>query len=434
MRSQSVASLLPSVLAAAVLAGCQSGEAQQASSAPPPPAVTAAEVTVRDLRDWADFTGRLEAASHVEIRPRVGGFVEAVHFDEGGRVSRGDLLFTIDARPFEAEVARLRAERERAKAQLELARSYRDRAERLLAEKATSREEYEQLEADAEVAEAALASVEAALEAAELDLSFTRVTAPIDGRVSRAVVTAGNLVDSSTLLTTVVADDPIHAYFDVDEHTYLELMQGSAARPHGARDAGHANGKADAHGNEGLVVFVGLANEQGYPHVARLDFVDNHVDREQGTIRARAVLENPDGRFTPGLFARLRVVGERTYHAALVDEKAIGTDLDRKYVLVVDDDGVAQYRPVELGRSVDGLRVVTSGLERGDLVIVNGLQRVRPGMPVAANEVPMQNESPQIERLASVDTLDLAVAASQTDRGRVGDGSRDEEEARDDGV
>lgn len=434
MRSHSVASIATSLLAAAVLAGCASGEAEQASSAPPPPAVTAAEVTVRELRDWADFTGRLEAASHVEVRPRVNGYIEAVHFDEGGRVSRGDLLFTIDPRPFEAEVARLKAERERAKAELELARSYRDRAERLLAEKATSREEYEQLEADAEVAEAALASVEAALEAAELDLSFTRVTAPIDGRVSRAVVTAGNLVDSSTLLTTVVADDPIHAYFDVDEHTYLELMQGNGARSHGAHDSGAPEDKAAAHGNEGLFVFVGLANEQGYPHVARLDFVDNQVDPDQGTIRARAVLENSDGRFTPGLFARLRVVGERTYHAALIDEKAIGTDLDRKYVLVVDESGVAQYRPVELGRSVDGLRVVTSGLERGDLVIVNGLQRVRPGMPVAANEVPMQNESPQIERLASADALDLAVAASQTDRGRVGDGSRDEEESRDDGV
>src|SRR5690606_21917444 len=274
MRPQTVASLVPSLLAAAVLAGCASGEADQPASAPPPPAVTAAEITIRELRDWADFTGRLEAASHVDVRPRVGGYIQAVHFDEGGRVSRGDLLFTIDPRPFEAEVARLEAERVRAKAQLELARSYRDRAERLLAEKATSREEYEQLEADAEVAEATLASVEAALAAAELDLSFTRVTAPIDGRVSRAVITAGNLVDSSTLLTTVVADDPIHAYFDVDEHTYLELIRGTrahalaaegSATPHRGSDS-----DKDAHGarhaaDDDLLVFVGLANEEGYP-------------------------------------------------------------------------------------------------------------------------------------------------------------------------
>ena len=412
MRPQSVASLAPSLLAVAVLAGCTSGEAEQSASEPPPPAVTAAEITIRELRDWADFTGRLEAASRVDVRPRVGGYVQAVHFDEGGRVSRGDLLFTIDPRPFEAEVARLQAERVRAKAQLELARSYRNRAERLLAERATSREEYEQLEADAEVAEAALASVEAALAAAELDLSFTRVTAPIDGRVSRAVVTAGNLVDSSTLLTTVVADDPIHAYFDVDEHTYLELMQGSVSKPR----LTHAHGNAaNPYGESGLVVFVGLANEHGYPHVARLDFVDNQVDPEQGTIRARAILSNPDGRFTPGLFARLRVVGARTYDAALVDAKAIGTDLDRKYVLVVDEAGVAQYRAVELGRSIDGLRVVRNGLHAGDLVIVNGLQRVRPGMPVAASEVPMPSDSPQIERLAAADSLGLAVAASHTE-------------------
>src|SRR5690606_11992922 len=328
-----------------------------------------------------------------------------------------------------AEVARLTAERERAAAELELARSYRDRAERLLAEKATSREEYEQLEADAAVAEAALASVEAALAAAELDLSFTRVTAPIDGRVSRAVVTAGNLVDSSTLLTTVVADDPIHAYFDVDEHTYLELMQGSTSK---ARLT-HADGKAaPSHAEDGLLDFVGLANEQGYPHAARLDFVDNEVDPQQGTIRARALLSNADGRFTPGLFARLRVVGERTYRAALIDEKAIGTDLDRKYVLVVDEDGVAQYRAVELGRSIDGLRVVTNGLHRGDLVIVNGLQRVRPGMPVAANEVPMPNESPQIERLAAADAFELAVAA-HTARDGVAQEPRSEA-SQDDGV
>jgi membrane fusion protein, multidrug efflux system len=441
MRTHPVVTLVPSLLTAAVLAGCASGEAEQSTSAPPPAAVTAAEVTVRELRDWADFTGRLEAASHVDVHARVGGFVESVHFDEGGRVERGDLLFTIDPRPFEAEVARLTAERERARAELGLARAYRDRAERLLAEKATSREEFEQLEADAEVAEAAVASVEAARAAAELDLSFTRVTAPIDGRVSRAVVTAGNLVDSSTLLTTVVADDPIHAYFDVDEHTYLELIQRNAAKAN-AHSAGSADGRAarsedgapaalhgdggqvGRHQDEGLAVFIGLANEQGYPHVARLDFVDNHVDPEQGTIRARAVLSNPDGRFTPGLFARLRVVGERTYDAALIDEKAIGTDLDRKYVLVVDENAVAQYRAVELGRSVDGLRVVTDGLDKGDLVIVNGLQRVRPGMPVAANEVPMPSDSPQIERLASANAFDVAVASSGTHGDLTSDESR----------
>jgi len=394
MSTLRVPSVVPLIAAVSVLAGCTAGSAEQAGS-PPPPAVTAARVVVQDLKDWADFTGRLEAASRVEVRPRVGGYVESVHFEEGGRVEQGQLLFLIDPRPFEAEVARLTAERERARAELEVARSYRDRAERLLAQKATSREEFERLAADAAVAEAALASVEAALDAAELDLSFTRVTAPIDGRVSRALVKPGNLVDGATLLTTVVADDPIHAYFDIDEHTYLELIRGT--------DGGSGE-------SPGLTAFVGLANEEGYPHVARLDFVDNHVDPDQGTIRARAVLSNEDGKFTPGLFARLRIVGDRTYRAALVDERAIGTDLDRKYVLVVDEQGVAQYRPVELGRSIDGLRVVTRGLEGGDRVIVNGLQRVRPGMPVAAAEAPSTESTPLIERFAAADDSRQATA------------------------
>jgi membrane fusion protein, multidrug efflux system len=399
MRPYAVAALAPTLLASAILAACTTGEAEQSRTAPPPPTVTAAEVIVRDLKEWADFTGRLEAASLVEVRPRVGGYVESVHFVEGSRVSKGDLLFQIDARPFKAEVARLTAELERAQAELAVARSYRDRAERLVAENATSREELEGLAANAAVAAAALDSIQAALEAAQLDLSFSRVMSPIDGRVSHAIVHAGNLVDSSILLTTVVADDPIHAYFDVDEHTYLELIHG--------RDR-----KRVSAGVHDRAVFVGLANEEGYPHRARLDFVDNQVDPNQGTIRARAVLDNADGRFTPGLFARLRVIGEHTYRGALIDERAIGTDLDRKYVLIVDENDVAQYRAVQLGRSVDGLRVVAAGLHAGERVIINGLQRVRPGMPVAATEAPQQDGSPQIERFATADEMGRTMAAS----------------------
>ena len=398
MRSHPIALLAPSVLAAAVVAGCVSSEAEQAPAAPPPPAVTTAEVLVRELTDWADFTGRLEAASSVQVRPRVGGYVESVHFEEGGRVAAGDLLFRIDPRPFQAEVNRLAAERNRAKAELDVARTNRDRAERLLAENATSREEFEGLVADAAVAEASLASVEAALEAAELNLSFTRVTAPIAGRVSRAIVTAGNLVDSSTPLTSVVGDDPIYAYFDADEHTYLELIRDAAGD-------GSAAGKAG-------VAYVGLANEQGYPRAARLDFIDNQVDPDQGTIRARAVMDNTDGALTPGLFARVRVIGHDTYRGALVDERAIGTDLDRKYVLVVDEGNVAQYRAVELGRAIDHLRIVTSGLRAGDDVIVNGLQRVRPGMPVAPTEVATEADGASLQRLAAAGAIERAMAWS----------------------
>lgn len=378
MRIRPFAVLSGAVLST-ILAGCSSGEADGPPPAQAAPAVTAAEVLIRELTPWADFTGRLEAVESVQVRPRVGGYVEAVEFHEGGRVARGDLLFRIDARPFQAEVDRLTAERERAAAELELARAHHARAERLHARNATSAEELERYEADAAIARAELSAVTAALEAAKLNLSFTRVTAPIAGRVSRAMVTAGNLVDSSTLMTTLVSDDPVHAYFDIDEQTYLR----------------HAS--AAARGEEAHVL-VGLIDEGGYPHEASLDFVDNQVDPNHGTIRARALLPNPDGRFTPGLFARMKLVGGSAYRAALVDDRAIGTDLGRKFVLVVDEHDVAQYRAVETGRLVDGLRVITSGLEHGDVVIVNGLQRVRPGAGVAATRVAMERGSPSPAR------------------------------------
>jgi membrane fusion protein, multidrug efflux system len=209
------------------------------------------------------------------------------------------------------------------------------------------------------------------------------VTAPISGRVSRAVVTAGNLVDSSTLLTTVVSDTPVYAYFDIDEQTYLASVHG-----------------ADA--SAGSSVQIGLSNEQGYPHAARLDFLDNRVDPDHGTIRARAVIDNAGGRFTPGLFVRIKLVSPSSFRAALVDDRAIGTDLGRKFVFVVDEHDVVQYRPVVTGKSVEGLRVITQGLDDGDIVIVNGLQRVRPGVPVNATQVAMDRDSPgALSRLAA---------------------------------
>lgn len=359
-----------SVLSLALTA-CGVGEAVEAPTGPPAPEVTVAAVQMQNLRDWADFTGRLEAVDTVEIRARVSGVVESVNFDEGGPVGKGDLLFQIDPRPFKAQVDRLEAERQRARAELKLARSHRDRAERLLAQNATSEEEFEEFSSAAAVAEARLAGVEAELDAAQLDLSFTRVTSPIAGRVSRAIVTAGNLVDSSTALTTVVSLNPVFAYFDVDEQTYLEHVRASEA-------------------GQGAQVFVGFIDETGHPHAGKLDFVDNRVDPEHGTIRARAVLDNSDGGFTPGLFVRLKFVSPQSYPAALVDDRAIGTDLGRKFVLVVDENDIAQYRAVETGRLIDGYRVVTDGLAAGDEIVVNGLQRVRPGSVVA----PMQAAAP----------------------------------------
>jgi multidrug efflux system membrane fusion protein len=380
------------------LAACTVGEAGNPPPAPPAPEVTTAEVAVHDLNDSADFTGRLEAVESVEIRARVGGYVESVHFAEGGRVAAGDLLYQIDPRPFKAEVDRLKAERQRAQAQLKVAESYRVRAERLLERNATSQEELERTAADASVAGAQLASIGAALEAAELNLSFTRVTSPIAGRVSRAIVTAGNLVDASVVLTTIVSDDAVYAYFDVDEQTYLNHVQ---QRP-----------SADDGGANGSVVHVGLINEHGYPHVAQLDFVDNQVDPQQGTIRARAVLDNRDARFTPGLFARMKLVSPHRYSAALVEDRAIGTDLGKRFVFVVDEQGVVQYRSVETGRLVEGLRVVTNGLGAGDVVIVNGLQRVKPGVTVGQTRVAMGGDLPPGVQLESAVAAEKSAASS----------------------
>ena len=379
MNSPTRLALASLFLATLAVAGCSSGEAQDAPPTPPAPEVTAARVLFDEVRDWAEFTGRLEPVESVELRPRVGGYVETVDFVEGAEVRRGDLLFRIDARPFRAEVDRLRAERERAAAELELARTNADRAQRLFEQNAASKEELERNAADAAVAIAELASVEAALESAELNLSFTEVKAPISGRVSRAFVTVGNLVEPGTVLTTLVSISPVYAYFDVDEQTYLRSVG-----PDGAAD-----------------VFVGLIDEEGYPHRAALDFVDNRVDAGHGTIRARAVLDNSAGRFTPGLFARIRLVSPNEMSAAFVDDRAIGTDLGRRFVYVIDAANIVQYRAVETGRLIEGLRIVTSGLEPGDLVVVNGLQRVRAGVAVAATEVAMDRDARNFVQLSS---------------------------------
>ena len=372
MRTRILLVVLPLLALLAWLLVGNPGPSMAEPAPPPPPAVTVAQVELRPIEAFDEFTGRFEAVESVDIRPRVAGYIESVHFDEGAEVAAGDLLFQIDPRPFEAEVARLEAELARAGSQLELARSNHARGIRLFEQKATSRELLESLAAAESTQQAELAAVQAALEAAALNLEFTRVVSPIDGRVSRAHITAGNLVDSNSWLTTVVSGGPIHVHFDADEQTFL-------------RYAGLAH---DA-GAEAVRVEVGLINEEGYPHTGRLDFIDNRVDPESGTIRGRAVLDNRHGRFTPGLFARIRLVGNETTEVAMVDDRAIGTDLDRKYVLVVGADNVAQYRGVEIGRFVDGLRVVTGGLEDGDVVIVNGLQRVRPGMPVTPEPVAM---------------------------------------------
>lgn len=380
--------LLPSTpLVALVLAlGLALTGCEDSVAVTPPPAAAAAPVTVaevlsRPLRDWDEFTGRLEAESTVELRPRVGGYVERVAFTEGARVQAGDLLFAIDARPFRAEVARLAAERERAAAELKLAQGNAARALRLLPQRAIAQEEADRLATLAVTAQSVLAASEAALTRARLDLEFTEVRAPVSGHVSRALITAGNLVTPDSVLTTVVADARIHAYFDADEHTFLR----HAGRTDGAR------------------VQMGLASETGYPHAGRIDFVDNRVDPRTGTIRVRALFDNADGRYTPGLYARVRLLGDELRDTVLIEDRAIGTDLGRRYVLVLGDDATVAYRAVTLGPQIDGLRIVTSGLAAGDTIVVNGLQRVRPGAKVAPTRVSMQLDGDTLKQIAGDD-------------------------------
>jgi multidrug efflux system membrane fusion protein len=367
---------VPTALAVTLLAaGCAQTSAQPAP--PPPPQVTVASVIERDVTEWDEFTGRLQAVDSVEVRPRVSGLIAAVRFNEGAIVRRGDLLFEIDPRPFQAEVDRLRAELARARATGQRAASELRTAEKLRAENAIAKEEHDRRAAFAQESTAQSAAVEAALRAAELNLEFTRVTSPIDGRVGRAIVTEGNLVSSgpgeATLLTTVVSLDPVYAYFDADEQIFLKYtaslsagLQGPALRNRGSQ----------------LPIRMALANDQGFPRAGHMDFLDNQLDGATGTIRARAVFRNSDGQLTPGLFVRLRLAGTASYRGLLIQDRAVGTDLSKKFVYVVGEKNDVQYRTVTLGPIVDGLRVVRSGLEAGESVVVSGLQRVRPGVQV----------------------------------------------------
>ena len=369
--------LFAPIALAAILSGCVKTAAQNAP--PPPPHVTVANVIERDVTEWDEFTGRLQAVDSVEVRPRVSGFVSAVRFSEGAMVRRGDLLFQIDPRPFQAEVDRLRAEVDRARATVQRANSELARAERLRSENAISNEEHDRRAAFAQESAAQVAAVEAALRAAELNLEFTQVTSPISGRVSRAIVTEGNLVTSgqgeATLLTTVVSLDPVYAYFDADEQIFLKYTAGH-------NKAGN-RGAIDRH------IRMALANEEGFPRDGQLDFLDNQLDGATGTIRGRAVFRNTDGQLTPGLFVRLRLAGTGMYHGVLIQDRAVGTDLSKKFVYVVSPKNEIEYRPVTLGPIVNGLRVVKTGLKAGEPIVVNGLQRIRPGAQVTPVTVAM---------------------------------------------
>ncbi|MBA8884553.1 efflux RND transporter periplasmic adaptor subunit [Dokdonella fugitiva] len=366
--------------AAFVAAGCSSHAASGEAHMPPPPEVSVAQVLVKNVRQWDDFTGRVSAIQSVELRPRVSGYVDKVAYKEGSEVAKGDLLFVIDQRPYRAQLAKAQADLARARSEAQLAKTQDARAQTLVSAKAISREEFDTRHAAVAQAEAAVRAAQAAVTSAELDLQFTEVRSPIAGRTGKAMITVGNLARADeTLLTTVVSMDPMYVDFEGDEQAYLRY--GELAR----------KGQRAELSNP---VRVGLANEDDYPHRGTVEFVDNRVDPATGTIHARAVLPNPDRALTPGLFARVQLEGSAEFKAMLVDDKAILTDQDRKYVYVLGPDNKAMRKDIVAGRVIDGLRVVDSGLEAEDSVIIRGMQKIFfPGMPVQPKTIAMDERA-----------------------------------------
>jgi len=380
LKSVMTLSILAMVLA--IVAGCARNTAAQGAGAPPAPQVTVAKVITKPITEFDEFTGRFEAIDRVEIRPRVNGYISSVNFTEGSEVKKGDVLFVIDQRPYAADLKHAQAQLAQTKSALSLAQSEKTRATNLLAQHAISQEEYDTRASGSEQAQANVQLAESALDTAALNMEYTKVTSPISGRVSRANITLGNLVTAGqTLLTTVVSLDPIYVRFDGDEQAYLRSLK----EAHDRAAAGEKNPAAQ--------VSVGLADEDGFPHSGVLVFQDNEVDPQTGTIRIRAKLDNHDRAFTPGLFARVRLLGEKKYDALLINDSAVGTDQTIKYVLVVGQDNKVEYRPVKLGPVIDGLRVVREGLKADDTIVVNGLQRVRPGAQVQPQTVAMGEQN-----------------------------------------
>ncbi|WP_086932050.1 efflux RND transporter periplasmic adaptor subunit [Agarilytica rhodophyticola] len=373
IRSMTLASM------AMLFAAC--GTKQNPNQASYIPNVSVAEVVYERLTEWDTFTGRLEAPRTVELRPRVSGYIDTVAFEEGAIVQAGEPLFFIDSRPFKAEVKRLEADLATAKARFELAQSEYQRAQTLIVKNAISEEVLDNRRAQFGEASAQQDAVAASLELARLQLSYTRVEAPITGRVSRAIITAGNFVSAGeTVLTNLVSTNKVYAYFDADEQTYLNYVKLDR------------EGKRPSTRDNGNLVVMGLASDKDFPYQGYIDFVDNSINPVSGTIRARAVFDNAQGEFIPGLFARVKLIGSASYEGILIDDKAIGTDLNNKFVLLLGDDNIVQYRAVELGEKVNGLRIIKQGLEAKDKIVVNGLQRVRPGTEVAPSTVMMASE------------------------------------------
>ncbi len=388
-RAAAAATLALAALLPFVLSGCGDTKAQQPAGPPPAAPVGVAAAVERQVVETQEFSGRIEAVERAEIRPRVSGTIDAIRFVPGGEVKKGDVLVVIDPRPYRAEAARAEAAAASATAKLELARTELERSRRLLADNAIAQRDYDGRAADAKQLDADARAARASADAAELNLAFTQVRSPITGRVSKAEVTAGNLVDANVVLTSVVSSNPIYASFDGDEQTFTRLGGPTRAL--------------------NMPVAVGLVGEDGFPHRGRLEFVDNRVDPSTGSVRMRALLDNPDGLLAAGRFARVSIGGGQPTKVVLINDRAIGTDQDRKFVYVATPDGAdgkgfkAEYRAIRLGPAIDGLRVVRAGLAPGENIVVNGLQRVRPGAPIAPTTVPMA--SPPSAQAASATTV-----------------------------
>lgn len=359
--------------------------------APPAAKVSVAKVVQRNIQDWDTFTGTLEAPEQVQLRPRVSGYIQKVSFVEGDSVKQGDVLFTIDPAPFAAEVARLEAELISRKSAAKLAKTELNRASKLAKQKAIASEVFDTRDAQYQQATANVKATKAALTLARLNLTYTKVTSPITGRVSRANVTAGNYVATgNTVLTSIVSSDSIYAYFNADEQSYINYLSTAHEGSHGL--------------HKGAPVWLSLAGNKSLKFVGSVDFIDNQINPSTGTIRARAVFTNTDGLLKSGMFARIRLMSSAPYAGILIDDKAVSTDLNSQYVLVVGSDNKAEYRPVVLGDIQAGLRVIKAGLQGNESIIVNGLQRVRPGSLVDPSTVPMANEK-QLSQLTSFNAI-----------------------------
>ncbi len=358
-----------------MLVACEDNSAQAPPPEQPAPQVTVATPLVKDVTDWDEFTGRLYAVESVEVRPRVSGYLQSIHYEEGSLVKAGDLLYVIDPRPYQAILDQAKAELTRAKAALELAENDLTRAEKLYKSRAISEEELDSRGSQKRAAIAALESTMATITAAQLNVEFTHIKAPVSGRISRTRVTKGNLVTGgdfdSSLLTTIVSLDPIYVYFTADEQSVLHYTRMDMA---GTRTSSRITPNP---------VLLRLADEEEYMHKGKMDFVDNQIDLATGTMRGRAIVENPEYLLIPGMFADVKLLGEGPYEALLIPDSAISVDQTIRFVYVLDENDTVERRQIKPGKMQDGLRVIRSGLKKDDRIVINGIQRVRAGMKVS---------------------------------------------------